>query len=197
MMQNIANIVMYVLVITIAVSVFRMRNRVYMVQKPKEPVGSDYGAPIGEVFPKTEFTTIDGVPISLIDTRKYTVVFITSPSCDVCKTLYPLITPFINKFGDEYQVVSLMFGDRKEIESLQNTIQLINPIIQISSEDLKEIKTERFPFGYILSSDGKVTSRGLVWDQKSLEMLRTWKPRNPKKRRLAFYRESTSSQVSG
>src|SRR5690606_13928342 len=116
--------------------------------------------------------------------------------CDVCKTLYPLITPFLNKCGDEYQVVSLMFGDRKEIESLQNTIQLINPIIQISSEDLKEIKTERFPFGYILSSDGKVTSRGLVWDQKSLEILRTWKPRNPKKRRLAFYRESTSSQVS-
>src|SRR5690606_7982784 len=106
-----------------------------------------YGAVLGEKFPVTKFTTINGEPISLDSAEKNTVLLITSPGCDVCKTLYPHVRPFIQRHGQQYQVVSLMFGDQKEIEALQKRIQLPVPIVHISPEGLKLIKTERFPFG--------------------------------------------------
>lgn len=197
MMQSIANIVMYVLVITIAVSVLRMRNKMYMINRRKELVGSDYGASLGEVFPKTEFSTIDGDPISLIDsTNKSTVLLVTSPGCESCKSLYPHIYPFLQKHGDKYRVISVMFGDIHNIEPLRKTHNLTNPIISVTFEGLKEIKTDRFPFGYLLSPEGNVISRGSVRDGEELELLRTWNPLSSQKKhakRFSFIRESTET----
>lgn len=191
-MRDIANIIMYLLVITIALSMFRMRNKVYMIQKKKELLGSDYGAPLGEVFPKTEFTTIDGEEISLIDSPKHTVLLVTSPGCDACKSLYPHINPFLQKHSKNYQVVSIMYGDIHNIDPLRKTHNLTNPIISVSYEGLKEIKTDRFPYGYLLSPEGKVISRGSVRDDEELEILRTWSPLTIQKRlfKWSFIRDS-------
>lgn len=141
-MQSIADFVLYVLVITLTITVFRMKNKMNMTYKKKELAGADVGAPLAEVFPRTEFTTIDGEKISLIDadTNKYTVLLVTSPGCESCKSLYPHINPFVQKHGDKYRVVSVMFGDVENIEPLRKTYNLTNPIVSVTLEGLREIK---------------------------------------------------------
>jgi thiol-disulfide isomerase/thioredoxin len=185
-MQSIADFVLYVLVITLTITVFRMKNKMYMTYKKKELAGADVGAPLAEVFPRTEFTTIDGEKISLIDadTNKFTVLLVTSPGCESCKSLYPHINPFVQKHGDKYRVVSVMFGDVENIEPLRKTYNLTNPIVSVTLEGLREIKTDRFPFGYLLSPEGKVISRGLVGNGEDLELLRTWSPLTSQKKRF-------------
>lgn len=74
--QDLAIFVMGFWMIVFSISLFRLRNRVYMVQGSKVPIGSDYGAVLGEKFPVTKFTTINGEPISLDSAEKNTVLLI-------------------------------------------------------------------------------------------------------------------------
>jgi len=190
MMQSIANIVMYVLVITIAVSVFRMRNKMYMVHSRKVLFGAEMGAPISEPFPVTKFKTIDHEEISIKDhLGRKTILLVTSLGCSVCKTLYPNIKPFSTKYGDRFQVISLMNGELPDIEALRDSHALTNPIVHMTREDLRAIKTESYPFGYLLSPEGEILTKGFVKDNEDLEIMRDFKINERQKKRKTFYRE--------
>ncbi|MBD3919942.1 hypothetical protein H8B09_14355 [Paenibacillus sp. PR3] len=194
-MQNIAYGVLWILVITLAISVLRIRNQVYMPQKLTELLFADNGAPLGHEFPVTYFNTIIGEQAGTRDQDgKKTILLITSPTCSACKALYPLITPFIQRHGDQYRLISLMYGELHEIEIIRNSYNFNYPIVRITDEDLNAIQTKRFPFGYLLSPDGKVVSKGLVTNEEQFNLLRTWVPKQSKKNRFAFYREKTSAE---
>lgn len=74
-----------------------------------------------------------------------------------------------------------MSGNLAEIEPLRASYNLTNPIVHLTSELMKATKTETFPFGYLLSPEGKVLAKGLVRDNDDLEILKDSKV-NEKKR---------------
>lgn len=158
-----------------------------MVRTRKFLIGADMGAPANELFPVTKFKTIDQEEISVQDSfGKNTVLLITSTRCSVCKTLYPHIRPFISKHGSMFNVISLMDGDMADVKTVRETHQLTHPIVHVTAEDLKAIKTESFPFGYLLTPEGKIIAKGFVKDGEDLEILRKLKEERQKKRRLFF-----------
>lgn len=194
-MQFIANCILWLLVITLALSMLRIRNKVYMPFKLKELMFSDFGATLDELFPVSQFRTIEGEQISINQNDgKQTIILVTSPTCGTCKTLYPIINPFFRNNGDRYSFISLMYGDLQEIREIAQTYNLAVPIVQLENElSLESIKTDRFPFGYLLSSEGKVISKGLITNEEQFNLLRTWVPKQPKKNRFAFYRDGAGA----
>lgn len=195
-MQIIANSVLWILVITIAVSLLRLRNKVYIPFKRNELLFSDFGAPLGRPFPVTRFQSISGGQSAIHNHfGKKTVIIITSPTCGTCQTLYPLFNSFIQNNCDQYEFISMMYGDLQEVKAISQNYKLLVPVVQLENEeDLKAIKTDRFPFGYLLSPEGKVISKGLVTNEEQFNILRSWKPKDPKISRLAFYRERTNAE---
>ncbi|MGG1637502.1 hypothetical protein [Paenibacillus sp. NRS-1760] len=195
-MQSIANAVLWLLVIMLAVSVLRLRNKVYMPFKLKELLYSDFGAPLGEKFPVTHFQTITGGQAAVHnDSGKKKIILVTSPTCGTCTTLYPLINPFMQNKNDQYEFISMMYGDLQEVKAIGHNYSLMVPIVQLENEEsLKAIKTDRFPFGYLLSPDGKVTSKGLITNEEQFDLLLTWAPKQSKKSRLAFYRQRSNAE---
>ncbi|MDQ0115494.1 hypothetical protein [Paenibacillus harenae] len=194
-MKFIADIVLWGLVITVAVSVLRLRNKVYMPHEFKELIHAESGAPLNKEFPVQQFETIEGKQTTVRDlSRKKTILLITSPSCSVCKSVYPLINPFMEEYGDQYQIISLMLGELQEIEQVIGTYNLTNPIVRLTPEDLIAIQTNRFPFGYLLTPEGIIISKGSIQSMEHLNLLRTWTPKQPKKNRFSFYREPQTNQ---
>lgn len=174
-------IILWTLILTMSVYVLRMKNHNLNSSKPFGLIRADFGVPLGQLFPVRNFNTISGIDVDVHnDFKRKKILLITSPSCDSCKELYPAIQPFSITYGDKYQVISIMYGERDEIEQVRLEQNLSIPIIQMNLDDLKEIQTEMFPFGYLLSADGKVISKGVVGNSEQLELLRTWRPDNSK-----------------
>lgn len=198
-MQNIANSILWVLVITLAISVLRLRNKIYTPFKLTELMYSEFGAPLDKEFPVMQFNTISGGQALASDlSGKKTILLVTSPSCGACKQLYPLMNPFMQKFGDQYRMISIMVGELKEVELFAKVHELSIPIVQLAHEHLETILTDRLPFGYLLSSEGKVISKGLVTSEEHLNLLRTWSPKPPKKMlsKLSFYHKKNTEQMN-
>lgn len=196
-MQEIANSILWALVIIQGICILRLRDRIYRPHRPTELIHSEFGAPLGEPFPISRFESIGG---EMVDVRepsgRNTLLLVTAPSCGACKSLYPLINPFIQKHGAEYQLVSLMFGEQEDIDPIARSFDLKHPIISLTPELLEATYTDRFPFGYLLSPDGVVVSKGAIQNEIDLELLRTWRPKPLKKStRFSFYRNRQEEGV--
>jgi thiol-disulfide isomerase/thioredoxin len=142
---------------------------------PVQPDGTllthrNHGIPAGDSFPTRTFDWIDGSEHHDLAHGGGTVVVITSPGCGACKMLYPDLPRFAKEHPD-IRIVSLMLGSRESVRSIVDEYGLQLPVAAIDHDDLSMLRTEIFPFAYLLSPDGKVMAKGATMNEEHLKIL--------------------------
>jgi len=130
----------------------------------------DHGLTHGSLFPKQYWKEIEGIAPQSI-THKGVVILVTSAKCGACQSVYPQI-PLFQKQFPQYQVILLMEGESEIIEQAKEKYEIIVPVVPMTVEALKkELETSMFPFGYHVSSEGQVVSKGLIFGMEQLKPL--------------------------
>jgi len=84
--------------------------------------------------------------------------------------LYPDLPRFAKEHPD-IRIVSLMLGSRESVRSIVDEYGLQLPVAAIDHDDLSMLRTEIFPFAYLLSPDGKVMAKGATMNEEHLKIL--------------------------
>lgn len=177
-METVSHIILWILVLMLtALSIQRKTQKTEMpMPKPMMLFQSEHGAALGERFPITVFRSLDQEEIRIQEDGKHTILLITSPLCSACKELYPAIMPFVQKYGSAYRVITIMLDDAEQTKSLVLSHRITSPVVFLNKDELDKTETKLYPFGYLLSPEGTVLSKGIVGNADQLELLRTWKP---------------------
>lgn len=130
----------------------------------------NHGIPAGDSFPIRTFDWIDGSEHHELAHGGGTVVVFTSLGCGACKVLYPVLPRFAKEHPD-IRVVSLMLGSRESVRSIVDEYGFQLPVAAINHDDLSTLRTEIFPFAYLLSPDGKVMAKGATMNEEHLKIL--------------------------
>jgi thiol-disulfide isomerase/thioredoxin len=148
-----------------------------------------HGIPAGDSFPILAFDWIDASRHHDFAHGGGTVVVLTSPDCGACKMLYPVLPRFAREHPD-IRVVSLMLGDRESVRSVVDEYGLHMPVAAIDHDELRTLRTEIFPFAYLLSPDGKVMAKGLTMNEDHLKILASELTKKTNKRKIYKNRKS-------
>lgn len=157
-------------VIALCCTVMIIMNKLMNPHRKGVLLQSNHGISIGESFPKLSIETLDGLLIPSLTGEIGSVVLITSPGCGTCKELYPVI-PRVAGMHPEMLFISLMVGNKQAVEAIVNDYSLAHAVAIIGQNELHAMKTEYFPFAYLLSPEGKVLSKGIVVNEEHLQIL--------------------------
>ena len=66
----------------------------------------------------------------------------------------------------------LIEGESEEISQLRENFEIKVPIMQVTVDNLKkELQTSIFPFGFLVSPEGQVLAKGLIFGMEQLKLL--------------------------
>jgi thiol-disulfide isomerase/thioredoxin len=138
---------------------------------PKELPLNDQGLSAGTSFPQHAMLSVQGTPVIWTSTPGAgTIVLFTSYACTSCKETYPLINPFLNK-NPGVHIIVVVEGTEEDARSVQAGYSLSVPIVVLTQQLRDEVQLRAFPFGYLLSDDGKVVAKGIVSHQWAFDFL--------------------------
>lgn len=140
---------------------------------------SDQGVTAGELFPDLP-TDHTGLKHWNRISSAGTIVVITSFMCAACKLVYPKINPFLQKHP-ELNFLILTEGDEDYVQTIQSEFNLKVPVSIITEEIRSALTIKVFPFGYLISPEGKVIAKGAISTENALDVLLKKRPKNQPK----------------
>lgn len=138
------------------------------------PVGARMGDPgpaIGDEVPPLEAIDLNGRKVTLLsgDHQRSLLLFM-SASCDACSELAPSVPAFARGQA-ETKVIIVYRGDESTVRE-SAALNHLRGLTVVASADLHEVlKVSAFPYGILISKDGKVVSKGVVNHLEHLESL--------------------------
>lgn len=166
-LQLVSDIVLWLLMFTIVIAILTWPRK--GVINEKKLALQNYGLPTNDLFPSFEgLYSINGRERwSLSETG--VISLFTSAGCDACNGLYPIIS----KFSQDRNITIHLFieGSDEQIQQkiAENDIKV--PVFKLNDLIQTHVKVTIFPFGYYLSKDGVVYSKGGVQNEEHLDLL--------------------------
>lgn len=161
-------IIQYIMILSLAYILTRLC--IISSSKPPKLLGQDTGISLGMLFPYSSVSTINkGVQHVFGDSKDGTIVFITSPSCNICKSLYPIIAE--GKRG-KIAFFSFMVGEADQVREVLDRYSIQAPATAIDTDELSQkLLLDGYPYAYFLSPAGIILSKGLINTRKDIEIL--------------------------
>lgn len=171
---NISYFILWLLVCLLTFANIQLAQKVRTLRNKRNPNSnelplSDQGIGSGELFPEFP-TTLNELGNWKRTSPAGSIVIITSFTCSSCKIVYPLIAPLLNKHPAVNFLV-LLDGSSDDLESIRSDYHLNVPVYTVTEEMREPLKIRAFPFGYLLSPEGKVVAKGVVGHESALEVL--------------------------
>jgi methylamine dehydrogenase accessory protein MauD len=173
----ISHVLLWGLVIVLAGVVVALTRQIGVLHERVAPAGALVGgeAPrVGEVAPVLEVTdwTGRGSRVGGVDPRgRDTLLFFTSPTCPVCKTLLPVARSLARSREPALRLVVASDGPRAQHEAFVRRHGLAAERYVLSGALGRAFQVGRLPHAVLLDAEGVVRARGLVNTREHLESL--------------------------
>ena len=173
----VANAILWVLVIVLAVVVLALVRQVGVLHERIAPAGAlmlAKGLKIGELAPSIAVEDLDERPLTVGGARDdglSTLVMFVSPTCPVCKTLLPVL---IASRRSEQAWLRIVFASDGELEAQREFVAahgLESFAFVVSSNLGIGYQVSRLPFAVLIDADGVLRARGLINSREHLESL--------------------------
>ncbi|MEX2517375.1 MAG: methylamine dehydrogenase accessory protein MauD [Gammaproteobacteria bacterium] len=172
----VSNVLLWLMVITLGVLTMALARQIGLLHERSAPLGaviSDKGPEVGDDAPEFEledFATAQEVKIGgARENGRDLLVLFLAPNCPMCNKLLPTA---LSMAGSEHlDVVIVSDGPREEHEEYLRTHELGDIPYVVSANVGIQFQVGRVPYAILLSSDGKILSKGLVNTREHLESL--------------------------
>lgn len=167
-------VVLCILVLLLTVAFLALSRQVGVLFERITPVGAminNNGPATGEIAEVFHLPSLNKGMVTIGGPRnKHQLILFVSPSCPICKVLYPVIKN-INKSESWLNVVLASDGDAK-IHQQFIAAQQLNDIPYVLSPELGMTwRIAKLPFSVLLDEQGKIISKGLINSREQLESL--------------------------
>lgn len=166
--------VLFIMVLLLTVAFLALSRQVGVLFERITPVGAmmnNNGPQAGEVAEVFHLPSLNKGVVTIGGPRnKHQLVLFVSPSCPICKVLYPVIKS-INKSEGWLNVVLASDGDRNIHQQFIATQQLDDIPYILSPELGMTWRVAKLPFSVLLDEQGKIISKGLINSREQLESL--------------------------
>lgn len=173
----VSNLLLWVLVVVLAAVVLALVRQIGVIHERVAPAGAlmvAAGPKPGETAPVLELTDWSGRPRRIggrDGNGLSTLLFFTSPTCPVCKTLLPILDSVRAAEGRWLRVVLASDGPRAEHEDFVHEQRLARHPYLLSTELALAYRVRQLPYAVLIDAEGIVRAAGLVNTREHLESL--------------------------
>ena len=173
----VSNLLLWVLVVVLAAVVLALVRQIGVIHERVAPAGAlmvAAGPKPGETAPVLELTDWSGRPRRIggrDGSGLSTLLFFTSPTCPVCKTLLPILDSVRAAEGRWLRVVLASDGPRAEHEDFVREQRLERHPYLLSTELGLAYRVRQLPYAVLIDAEGIVRAAGLVNTREHLESL--------------------------
>jgi methylamine dehydrogenase accessory protein MauD len=173
----VANAILWVLVVVLAIVVLALVRQVGVLHERIAPAGAlmiSKGLKIGELAPALAVTDLDERPLTLGGARAdglSTLLMFVSPTCPVCKALLPVLTASRRSERSWLQVLLASDGEIASQRAFvaEHGLEAFPYIVSASLGMTYQVS--RLPFAVLIDADGILRARGLINSREHLESL--------------------------
>ena len=173
----ISNLLLWLVVIALALSVYALVRQIGVLHERVFPAGAlatVSGPRVGEAVVPLEVTSLSGKRIALgAPSGASAFILFVSPQCPVCKTLIPLLASVARWESGEGALNILLAsdGDHADHRSFADE-HGIDPDGYVVSRDLGlQFMVDKLPFAVLIDEGGVLRAKGLVNSREHLESL--------------------------
>lgn len=172
-----SNIISWIAIVILSVMVYALSRQIGVLHERIKPVGAlalGKSIQVGETAPTFQLPSLTGGAIQLGGSSangKATLLFFTSPTCPVCKTLLPVLKKVDSQENDWLKVVLASDGHESEHLAFIKENKLDNFPYLLSPEVGMAYQVSKLPYGVLVDASGKVSAHGLVNNREHLESL--------------------------
>lgn len=170
-----SNIISWFAIVILSVMVYALSRQIGVLHERIKPVGAlalGKSIQVGETAPTFNLPSLTGGAVKIGGVNnKATLLFFTSPTCPVCKTLIPVLKKVDSQENDWLKVVLASDGNESEhLASIANNKLQKFPYL-LSPEVGMAYQISKLPYGVLIDATGKVSAHGLVNNREHLESL--------------------------
>jgi methylamine dehydrogenase accessory protein MauD len=173
----VSNALLWIAVVCLAALVLALLRQIGVLHERIAPAGALVGGEgprAGDPAPVLPVATWSGRTITIggpgPDERS-TLLFFTSPTCPVCKTLLPQVRSVCEAEDRDIRLVVASDGPRAEHPAFVRDHQLDPDAYVLSTELGVAYRVGRLPYAVLIDERGIVRARGLVNTREHLESL--------------------------
>ncbi|HTW89711.1 MAG TPA: methylamine dehydrogenase accessory protein MauD [Candidatus Binataceae bacterium] len=174
----ISQIVLWVLMLALAVTVFALLRQIGVLHERITPMGAltlDRGPREGEPAPIFDIPDLlKRGTVRVGGTReggRSLLVMFVAPSCPVCKKLLPIIRSVARSESDWLETVLASDGDLEEQRRFIKSYQLEDFPYLLSGELGMTYRIGKLPYGVLIDGAGMIRAKGLINTREHLESL--------------------------
>lgn len=173
----VALIVQWIVLVVLCLMVLLLFRQVGLLHERLGPVGAlslPGGLAAGEAMPRFELLSLAGqsVPVGGIAADgMLTFLFFVSPTCPVCKSLFPAFRALAREQGVRARFILASDGEADRQRAMVDEQKLGDFPFVLSTDLGRRIGVSRLPFAALVSADGTLIAKGLVNSREHLESL--------------------------
>ncbi len=173
----VSNLLLWVLMIVLAAVVLALVRQIGVLHERVAPAGAlmqAAGPKPGEAAPILELTDWSGRSQRVggpDEAGRSTLLFFTSPTCPVCKSLLPVLDSVRADEGRRLRVLLASDGPRDEHEEFVREQRLERHPYLLSTELGLAYHVRQLPYAVLIDAEGTVRASGLVNTREHLESL--------------------------
>lgn len=172
-----ATIFSWIALIILATIVYALSRQIGVLHERIKPVGAlslGKSIQVGEVAPNFQLPSHTGGAISLggrHNDGKATVLFFTSPTCPVCKTLIPILKSAARHEASWLDLAFASDGPADEHDVFIKAQQIESFPYILSAEVGMAYQVSKLPYAVLIDEHGIISAHGLVNNREHLESL--------------------------
>lgn len=167
--------ILSVLVLLLIVAFIALSRQVGVLFERITPVGAmlnNNGPKTGEITSIYRLLSLNNGEITIGGQKnKHQLVLFISPTCPICKVLYPVIGSIKKSESKWLDIVLASDGDKQQHRAFIEQQQLGDIPYVLSPELGIAWQVAKLPFAVLLDEQGKIISKGLINNREQLESL--------------------------
>ncbi|WP_145577723.1 thioredoxin fold domain-containing protein [Yersinia mollaretii] len=167
--------ILSVLVLLLIVAFIALSRQVGVLFERITPVGAmlnNNGPKTGEITSIYRLLSLNNGEITIGGQKnKHQLVLFISPTCPICKVLYPVISSIKKSESKWLDIVLASDGDEQQHRAFIEQQQLGDIPYVLSPELGIAWQVAKLPFAVLLDEQGKIISKGLINNREQLESL--------------------------
>jgi methylamine dehydrogenase accessory protein MauD len=173
----VSNIVLWLLVIGLALTVLALTRQIGLLHERISPVGAlspRANVEVGERAPELALIDIHGSPLQVGGASKdgsRTLLFFLSPTCPVCETLLPTVERVARTEVPRVRVVLASDGVPAEHLAFVSDKRIAHLPYVLSAPLGMTYGVAKLPYAVLIDEEGRVAAQGLVNTREHLESL--------------------------
>ena len=173
----VANVVLWLLVLALAVTVFALARQVGLLHERISPTGAlspKANTRVGEPAPVLDLTDIRDRPVRVggaSSDGSRTLLFFLSPSCPICDTLLPTVERVARTEVPKVRVVLASDGSLDEHRAFMEKKRIDHLPYVLSAPLGMTYGVAKLPYAVLIDENGIVAAQGLVNTREHVESL--------------------------